>query len=105
MARSEFSEKVIELIRSVPHGRVCTYGQIALMAGNPKAARQVSYILHSCSKKENLPWHRIIGKSGKISIKQFEGYEMQKHLLECEGIEFDLNGKINMKLYLWNPAK
>ncbi len=100
-----FTSRVIEIIRSIPEGTVCSYGIIAAMAGNHRAARQVSRILHSCSQKEGLPWHRVINKQGRISLKPFQGYETQKRLLEQEGVVFDKVGQIDLETYLWRPDK
>jgi len=94
-----FSERVIALIRSIPKGRVATYGQIARHAGNPGAARQVSYILHSSSRKEKLPWHRVVNSKGGISLKKSHGYERQKQLLVDEGIVFDTNDRIDLSRF------
>jgi len=91
-----FSLEVIKLIQSIPAGKVASYGQIAIYAGNHRAARQVSRILHSCTQKYNLPWHRVINSQGKISLTN-DGFKYQYQLLIEEGIEFGLNDKINMK--------
>ena len=99
-----FHSRAVEIIKSVPFGKVATYGQIAFSAGNPRASRQISRILHSSSKKENLPWHRIVNSSFKISLKPGCGYELQKKLLEDEGIVFDCNGKINPDVFHWKGA-
>ena len=98
-----FHETVISIIKKVPEGKVATYGQIAFLAGSSGAARQVSWILHSCSKKENLPWHRVINSRGSISLKHGYGYELQKTLLENEKIIFDEKDFIDLNLYLWKP--
>lgn len=98
-----FYQRVIDIIKSIPQGKVATYGQIAAYAGNSRAARQVSYILHSSSRKENLPWHRVVNSKGRISLKPNHGYELQKRLLEREGIEFNENDCINLKHFLWVP--
>jgi methylated-DNA-protein-cysteine methyltransferase-like protein len=82
---NEFTKRVIQIIKSIPPGQVMTYGDIALMAGNPKAARQVSRLLHSLSEKHDLPWHRVVNKSKKISLSGTAG-EIQKKLLEDEGV-------------------
>ena len=97
-----FSQRVRTLIKNIPFGKVATYGQIARYAGNPRAARQVAWILHSCSQKDNLPWHRVINSKGKISLPPGGGYETQKKLLELEGIEFKKNNSIALDVYLWN---
>ncbi len=103
MAKQQFTERVIGIIRDIPAGSVTTYGRIAELAGHPRAARQVSRILHSCSKKENLPWHRVVNREGKIVLKRFQGFEEQKMLLESEGVQCNENGKVNLTDYLWLP--
>ncbi|MFX1320584.1 MAG: MGMT family protein [Promethearchaeota archaeon] len=95
-----FSERVKQLIKQIPNGKVSTYGQIAARAGNPRAARQVAWILHSCSKKDNLPWHRVINSKGRISLPYDGGYQMQKKLLELEGIVFNEDDIIDLEIYI-----
>ncbi len=99
-----FSHRVKEIIKRVPRGKVATYGQVATLAGNHRAARQVAWILHSSSQSDDLPWHRIVNRSGRISLKQNRGYEIQKSLLKIEGIEFDENDSIDFRRYLWYPS-
>lgn len=94
-----FYQRVIDIIKSIPEGKVATYGQIAADAGNRRAARQVAYILHSSSLKENLPWHRVVNSKGGISLKPKHGYELQKKLLEKEGVIFDENSCIDLKRF------
>lgn len=103
MGASPFSQKVIDIIQSIPHGKVATYGSVATLAGNRRAARQVARILHTYSRRERLPWHRVINKEGRISLPKNNGYENQKVLLENEGVEFDLNERIDLSLFLWKP--
>lgn len=98
-----FYERVVKFIRSIPLGRVATYGQIADYAGNPRAAREVAYILHSSSEKENLPWQRVINSKGRISMKPGRGYELQKKLLQDEGVVFDEEDKVDFNRFLWEP--
>lgn len=98
-----FTAEVVRIIQSIPYGRVCTYGQIAAMAGSPRGARQVVRILHTKSGTEGLPWHRVINSRGKISLYPGEGYEEQRVLLESEGVVFDQNGRVDFGLYLWEP--
>jgi len=98
-----FYERVVKFIKTVPAGKVATYGQIADYAGNPRAAREVAYILHSSSEKENLPWQRVINSKGRISMKPGRGYELQKRLLEDEGVVFDEEGRIDFDKFLWQP--
>ena len=99
--KDSFSERIKRVLKSVPQGKVATYGQIAAYAGNLRAARQVAWLLHSSSNKYNLPWHRIINNNGRISLKPGQGYEIQKVLLEREGVIFDKNDVIDLRKYLW----
>lgn len=102
MVVSLFSKQVIKIIKRIPAGKVATYGQIATLAGNNKAARQISRILHSSSGKYELPWHRVINRKGKISLNPGDGYELQKMLLENEKIQFDKNDRIDLSRFGWN---
>ena len=98
-----FHQRVIALIKKIPEGKVATYGQLAGLAGSPRAARQVVRTLHSSSEKEGLPWHRVINSQGRISLKPGSGYELQRALLEAEGVTFDQSGTIDLEKYLWSP--
>jgi methylated-DNA-protein-cysteine methyltransferase related protein len=99
-----FTENVVEIIRSIPEGKVATYGQIAGLAGSPRAARQVVRALHSMSKKYRLPWHRVINAKGQIAIQDDESYNEQRLSLEAEGVEIGLNGMIDLDRYQWKPS-
>ncbi|CCO23497.1 MGMT family protein [Maridesulfovibrio hydrothermalis] len=103
MAIQIFTARVIDITGSIPKGKVTTYGGVAAMAGNPRAARQVARILHTCSEKEDLPWHRVINQKGRISLKRGQGYEEQRGLLELEGVVFDLSGRVDFDEFLWIP--
>ncbi len=96
-----FSEIVISIIKQIPKGKVATYGLIAKLSGNSKASRQISFILNSCSEKYNLPWYRVINSKGQISLKKNYGYELQKELLENEGVVFDEKDCVDLNKYLW----
>jgi methylated-DNA-protein-cysteine methyltransferase related protein len=98
-----FTENVIEIIRSIPEGKVMTYGQIARLAGSPRAARQVVRILHSMSKKHRLPWHRVINVKGQIALQEDEAFNDQVLSLEAEGVEVGLGGVIDLEKYQWVP--
>ncbi len=100
-----FTRKVIDIIKAIPPGKVLTYGRIAALAGNPGAARQVSRFLHSMSGKYDLPWHRVINARGEISLKKSHGYELQKALLESEGVRFSLRSRVDLSTCLWVPSK
>lgn len=96
-----FYERVIDIIKNIPEGRVATYGQVARYAGNPRASRQVAYILHSSTERESLPWHRVINSKGSISLRQKHGYELQKQMLEKEGITFDDRNRVDLECFGW----
>lgn len=101
---SSFSRKVKAIIKKIPRGKVATYGQIAACAGNPRAARLVVWILNSSSQKDRLPWHRVVNGKRQISLKPGHGYEIQKVLLQKEGVKFDKNDAIDFDRYLWSPS-
>lgn len=100
---ASFTDKTKDLIKKIPKGKVATYGIIAALAGSPRAARQVVRILHSSSRKDKLPWHRVVNGQGKIGLKPGSGYEEQKQLLEKEGIIFGPGDKIDLDEFLWQP--
>jgi methylated-DNA-protein-cysteine methyltransferase-like protein len=93
-------EKIKRVLAQVPRGRVATYGQIAKLAGYPGAARQVVWALRSGN---GLPWQRIVGAGGKISLTGEPGFE-QRMRLQMEGVGFN-GARVDMKNYAWVPAK
>jgi methylated-DNA-protein-cysteine methyltransferase-like protein len=98
--RAPFTQRVVELVRRIPRGKVATYGQIAVLAGNVYASRQVARLLHSLSDKEKLPWQRVINSRGTISLPAQAG-ERQRSLLEREGVQFGLHDRVELERYLW----
>ena len=104
MPRQPFTARVIELIRTIPEGKVATYGGIAAMAGNPRAARQVARILYSCSETEGLPWHRVVNREGRIALKTEWNYDEQEARLVREGIVFSGSGRIDLERFRWQPG-
>jgi methylated-DNA-protein-cysteine methyltransferase-like protein len=95
------SQRISDVVAAVPPGRVVTYGQVAAMAGNPRAARQVVRILNAWSAKRGLPWFRVVNREGRISLRSGGGMEQQRALLESEGIVFGLDGRIEMRQFQW----
>ncbi|PWK15957.1 MGMT family protein [Tumebacillus permanentifrigoris] len=100
---SPFTQKVIHIIKSIPSGSVMTYGQIARLAGSPRAARQVVRILHSMSGKHDLPWHRVINAKGQIGLSDDESFNTQRLALELEGVEFTKENLISLEHYQFHP--
>lgn len=101
--RATFFRRVVTIIKKIPRGKVATYGQIAALSGNPRAARQVAWVLHSASAKEKLPWQRVINSQGGISLPRYGGYELQRALLVKEGIKFDAADQIALARFQWKP--
>jgi len=84
---------------------VATYGQIAELAGLEGHARQVGYALHNLPGGSDVPWHRVINAKGEISPRSAgDSHELQRMLLEAEGVEIDLRGRIDLKVYRWKGA-
>ncbi len=96
-------EKIIACIRRIPRGRVATYGQIARLAGSPRAARQVAWALSSSSYSRGLPWQRVVNREGRIALPRGGPYERQVRLLKKEGVSLDENERIDLAKYGWKP--
>jgi len=101
---SELYEKIYSVIRKIPRGKVATYGQIAKLAGMGPNARLVGYALHALTPEKRVPWHRVVGAGGKISLGG-EGYSVQRKLLESEGVEFGEKGRIPLSRFGWQKAE
>lgn len=98
----ETSDRIVEVLRRIPAGRVASYGSVAARAGLPNGARQVARLLHSSSGTRDLPWHRVIRADGSIALPRGEGFEEQRARLEREGVTVDAAGRIDLALYGWN---
>lgn len=105
MEQNPFTRRVIDTILAIPSGTVATYGQVAALAGNRRAARQVSRILHSSSRKYGLPWHRVVNREGRISLPPGRGGGRQRRLLESEGIQPDRTGRVDLDQFGWRPDR
>ena len=93
-------EKIYEVVKSIPEGKVATYGQVALLAGNPRWARVVGYALHVNPEPGIIPCHRVVNREGKVAPGfAFGGEGIQRQLLESEGIVFEPNGRIDLEKY------
>ncbi|WP_454783365.1 MGMT family protein [Legionella sp. WA2022007384] len=100
--QTEFSKEVLKLIKSIPRGKVVTYGDIARLAGHPRGARGVGWLLHSSTRKHHLPWQRVLKSSGELSFPVGSPhYLLQKELLEKEHIVIT-NGRVDLKKYSWD---
>ncbi len=98
-----FTARAVTIIRSIPRGKVASYAQVAALAGSPLAARQVVRVLHTLSRIERLPWHRVINSRGFIALRRGAGFEEQKARLEAEGVRVASDGRIDMGKRQWKP--
>jgi methylated-DNA-protein-cysteine methyltransferase-like protein len=96
------------VVRRIPRGRVATYGQVALVAGAPRAARQVGYALSALrGTRHRIPWQRVLGARSRalaaISILDPMGSAVQRALLEAEGVLVDERGRVPLDRFGWKP--
>lgn len=95
--------RVYEAVRRIPRGRVATYGQIALMAGSPRASRAVGWALHVNPTPGVIPCHRVVNREGRLAPAfAFGGQEVQRALLEEEGVLFEPDGRVVLSRCLWD---
>ena len=95
-------EKIYTVVKTIPKGKVASYGTVAAMAGNPRWSRVVGYALHTNPEPGKIPCHRVVTKNGEVSKAfAFGGENMQRILLAEEGIEFLPDGRIDIKKYGW----
>ena len=94
-----FQADVLNIVAQIPHGRVTTYGHIAVLAGWPSHARMVGRTLRYSPEAEKLPCHRVVNIVGRTA----PGWSQHRPLLEKEGVNFKPNGHVDMEKYLWEP--
>jgi methylated-DNA-protein-cysteine methyltransferase related protein len=102
---SPFKKMVIDLVRIIPPGKVMSYGQIALHMGTPRAARQVGWTLRQIGTETTIPWWRVINQKGRISIdgNLHADKQLQRKLLEAEGVEVSNEYQVEMEKYRFIP--
>jgi len=98
--------RIHDVVRRIPLGRVLTYGEVAVLAGMPGQARLVGYALHALPDHTTVPWQRVVNAKGGISTgRAYPGGDLeQRRLLEAEGVEFDANGRLSLERYRWRPG-
>lgn len=98
-----FFRRVHGIVAGISPGRVMTYGQVAAMAGNPRASRAVGYALRAIPEGVDIPWHRVVNASGEISSRRTlrgdDDRTLQRVLLESEGVKFGPSGRIDLKVF------
>jgi methylated-DNA-protein-cysteine methyltransferase-like protein len=93
-----FFEQVYQIVAEIPEQKVLTYGQIAALLGNPRAARVVGWAMRATPEGRNLPWHRVVNRSGGLSALC---REEQFARLAAEGVQFTADGRVDLDQYGW----
>lgn len=96
-----FVNRVHTIIRAVPRGHVVTYGQVARLAGRPRAAREVGWIAHAGG--EGMPWQRVVNRSGGLARGYTGGREGHRRALHRDGVRIGRDGRVDLAAYLWWP--
>lgn len=105
MEEKNFFDKVYEVARKIPYGRVTSYGAIAKYLGAARSARMVGWAMNNSSEKD-IPAHRVVNRVGVLTGKHhFGGTNLMQQLLENEGIKVKDNQIIDFQKYFWDPAK
>jgi methylated-DNA-protein-cysteine methyltransferase-like protein len=100
---TEFQARVLQVVRRVPPGRVVSYGGVAALMGQPRAARGVGAALRAVEVDDDLPWWRVINRNGEISISHHSiSRRLQRELLEREGVEFGPTGRVDWDRFGWD---
>lgn len=101
---NDFFEKVYEVVKQIPHGKVTTYGLIAKYLGVAKSARIVGYALNASHNRDDIPAHRVVNRKGVLTGKHhFQGTNLMQQLLENEGVIVKENQIVDFETHLWNP--
>ena len=100
--QESFQQRVWHIVAAIPPGNVATYGDIARLAGSPRAARQVGGVLRRLPAGSQLPWHRVINRHGTLSL-QGDDLLRQRDALAAEGIEISDDGRVALDVYRWQP--
>lgn len=99
-----FPQKIYELVAQIPCGKVATYGQLAFLAGSPRASRIVGAAMYRAPA--GLPCHRVLYGDGKLCCDQaFGGKEIQRNMLKEEGITFLPDGRVDLRRHLWEGVE
>ncbi|EPM3639045.1 MULTISPECIES: MGMT family protein [Enterobacter] len=95
-----FPQRVWQIVASIPEGYVTTYGDVARLAGSPRAARQVGGVLKRLPEGSTLPWHRVVNRHGNISLTGPD-LQRQRQALLSEGVQVSGSGQIDLQKYRW----
>ena len=104
MSKNDFFQRVYDVVKTIPVGRVTTYRLIAKKLGTASSARTVGWALNACHNDSSIPAHRVVNRNGLLSGKHhFKGFDLMKQLLENEGIEVNDDKVVDFNIKLWNP--
>lgn len=104
MSNSDFFQKVYEVVRQIPYGKITTYGAIAKKIGASRSARMVGYALNASHLNEDIPAHRVVNRKGVLTGKHhFQGTNLMQQLLESEGVVIKDNTVQDFERYFWEP--
>jgi methylated-DNA-protein-cysteine methyltransferase related protein len=104
MEEVSFFEKVYEVVKKIPVGKVTSYGEIARQLGTAKSARMVGWAMNAAHNKPEIPAHRVVNQKGLLTGKHhFQGTNLMQQLLESEGVEVVNNQIVNLENYFWRP--
>ncbi len=96
-------ELIYEQVKRIPRGKVATYGQIAMLAGNPRWSRVVGYALHANPDPDGIPCYRVVDRMGRLSEAfVFGGVNRQAELLIADGVEVGEDNRVDLERYLWD---
>ncbi|MBP3941426.1 MAG: MGMT family protein [Christensenellaceae bacterium] len=103
MEKESFYQRVYAVVRRIPKGKVATYGQIAVLAGSPRASRVVGYALHVNPEPGIIPCHRVVNREGRVAPAfAFGGSDVQEEMLRAEGVIFAEKGYVLLDGQLWD---
>jgi len=104
MMEKDFFQRVYEVVKQIPYGKITTYGAIAKKIGAPKSARMVGYALNASAMQEDVPAHRVVNRKGLLTGKHhFQGTNLMQQLLENEGVKIKENTVQNFNDHFWEP--
>jgi methylated-DNA-protein-cysteine methyltransferase-like protein len=100
-----FFERVYDIARQIPYGKVTSYGAIAKVLGSARSARMVGWAMNATGEREDVPAHRVVNRVGLLSGKHhFDGTNLMQQLLESEGIKVKNNQVVDFEKVFWNPG-
>lgn len=101
---ANFFERVYEIARQIPEGKVTSYGAIAKALGAARSARMVGWAMNASHNMDDVPAHRVVNRIGMLSGKHhFEGTNLMQQLLENEGVEVENNQVVDFEKHFWQP--